>query len=158
MPDYSVASYLGALALSILAYKGFTTITNSGDEIVKPHKNVGRAIIISLLICTAVYVLVAFAVSANLSIPEIIKAKDYSLAEAAQPAFGKIGLWFTVGIAIVATISGIIASMFAVSRMTAMLTNMDLIPHSHFGMSGSIQKHMLVYTAVIAIILTVFLT
>ncbi|MCB9326418.1 MAG: APC family permease [Lewinellaceae bacterium] len=156
MPDYSVASYLGALALSILAYKGFTTITNSGDEIVKPHKNVGRAIIISLLICTAVYVLVAFAVSANLSIPEIIKAKDYSLAEAAQPAFGKIGLWFTVGIAIVATISGIIASMFAVSRMTAMLTNMDLIPHSHFGMSGSIQKHMLVYTAVIAIILTVF--
>lgn len=156
MPDYSVASYLGALALSILAYKGFTTITNSGDEIVKPHKNVGRAIIISLLICTAVYVLVAFAVSANLSIPEIIKAKDYSLAEAAQPAFGKIGLWFTVGIAIVATISGITASMFAVSRMTAMLTNMDLIPHSHFGMSGSIQKHMLVYTAVIAIILTVF--
>jgi hypothetical protein len=101
-------------------------------------------------------VLVAFAVSANLSIPEIIKAKDYSLAEAAQPAFGKIGLWFTVGIAIVATISGITASMFAVSRMTAMLTNMDLIPHSHFGMSGSIQKHMLVYTAVIAIILTVF--
>lgn len=156
IPDYSITSYLGAIALSILAYKGFTTITNSGDEIVKPHKNVGRAIIISLFICTAVYMLVAFAVSANLSIPEIIKAKDYSLAEAAQPAFGKIGLWFTVGIAIVATISGIIASIFAVSRMTAMLTKMNLIPHSHFGMSGNIQKHMLVYTAVIAIALTVF--
>lgn len=156
LPDYSIASYLGALALSILAYKGFTTITNSGDEIVKPHKNVGRAIIISLGICTAVYMLVAFAVSANLTIPEIINAKDYSLAEAAKPAFGQYGLWFTVGIAIVATISGIIASMFAVSRMTAMLTNMELIPHSHFGMPGSIQQHMLVYTAVIAITLTVF--
>jgi amino acid transporter len=156
MPDYSVAGYLGALALSILAYKGFTTITNSGGEIVNPHKNVGRAIIISLILCTIVYMLVAFAVSANLTIPEIISAKDYSLAEAAKPAFGKYGLWFTVGIAIVATISGIIASMFAVSRMTAMLTNMHLIPHSHFGMPGSIQKHMLVYTAVIAITLTVF--
>lgn len=154
--DYSVASYLGALALSILAFKGFTTITNSGGEVENPHKNVGRAIIISLLICLVIYLLVAFAVSANLSIPKIIEAKDYALAEAARPAFGKYGLWFTVGIAIVATVSGIIASIFAVSRMTAMLTDMDLIPHSHLGMSGRIQKHMLVYIVVIAIILTIF--
>lgn len=154
--DYSIASYVGALALSILAYKGFTTITNSGEEITKPHKNVGRAIIISLLICLVVYLLVTFAVSVNLSVTEIINAKDYSLAEAARPAFGKYGVWFTVGIAIVATVSGIIASIFAVSRMTTMLTDMKLIPHSHFGMPGSIQKHMLVYVAVIAIVLTVF--
>ncbi len=156
MPDKSTVDLLGALALSILAYKGFTTITNSGGEIKKPHKNVSRAIIISLIICTVVYLLVAFAVSSNLSITEIIKARDYSLAEAARPAFGKYGLWFTVGIAIFATISGIIASIFAVSRMTAMLTDMKLIPQSHFGMPGSIQQHMLVYVAVIAIVLTVF--
>ncbi|NLP58964.1 APC family permease [Lutibacter sp. B1] len=154
--DYPIQNYFGALALSILAYKGFTTITNSGDEIVNPNKNVGRAIIISLLICTIVYLLVAFAVSSNLSIEEIVKAKDYSLAEAAKPAFGKYGLWFTVGIAIIATISGIIASIFAVSRMTTMLTKKDLIPHKHFGMPGKLQKHMLVYVVVIAIILTVF--
>ncbi len=156
VPNNSIIDLLSALALSILAYKGFTTITNSGGEIEKPNKNVGRAIIISLVICTVVYLLVAFAVSANLSIAEIIKARDFSLAEAARPAFGKYGLWFTVGIAIFATISGIIASVFAVSRMTAMLTDMKLIPHSHFGMPGSIQKHMLVYVAIIAIVLTVF--
>tara|TARA_R110000765_G_scaffold9911_2_gene30807 strand:+ start:54 stop:1355 length:1302 start_codon:yes stop_codon:yes gene_type:complete len=155
LSEYPVSSYLGALALSILAYKGFTTITNSGGEIVKPNKNVGRAIIISLAICTLIYLLVAFAVSSNLSIEEIIQSKDYSLAEASKPAFGKYGLWFTVGIAIVATISGVIASVFAVSRMTAMLTDMDLIPHNHFGMPGGIQKHMLVYTVVSAIALTV---
>lgn len=154
--ENSPVDYVGALALSILAYKGFTTITNSGDEIKEPKKNVGRSIIISLLICTVVYLLVSVAVSANLSIPEIIEAKDYSLAEASRPAFGKYGVWFTVGIAILATISGIIASIFAVSRMTTMLTNMKLIPHSHFGMPGDIQKHMLVYIAVIAAILTVF--
>jgi len=154
--DYTISGYLGAIALSILAYKGFTTITNSGDEIKKPHKNVGRAIIISLLICTVIYLLVAFAVSSNLSISEIVEARDYSLAEAAKPAFGDYGMWFTVGIAIVATISGIIASIFAVSRMTTMLTDMKLIPHSHFGMPGSIQKHMLVYVVVVAILLTIF--
>jgi len=154
--NYSAASYVGAIALSILAYKGFTTITNSGGEITKPHKNVGKSIIISLLICTVVYFLVAISVNASLTIPEIVKAKDYSLAEAARPAFGNYGLYFTVGIAIVATISGVIASIFAVSRMTAMLTDMKLIPHSHFGMSGSVQKHMLLYIVVIAIILTIF--
>jgi len=154
--NYSAASYIGAIALSILAYKGFTTITNSGGEITKPHKNVGRSIILSLIICTVVYFLVAISVNSSLTISEIVKAKDYSLAEAARPAFGNYGLYFTVGIAIVATISGVIASIFAVSRMTAMLTDMKLIPHSHLGMSGSIQKHMLIYVVVIAIILTIF--
>ncbi|MEP2773998.1 MAG: APC family permease [Fulvivirga sp.] len=154
--DYSVGSYLGALALAILAYAGFTTITNSGEEIVKPHKNVGRAIWISLLICTIVYLLVAFAVSVNLSVPKIIEAKDYSLAEAARPAFGKYGLWFTVGIAIVATVSSVLANVFAISRMTTMLTEMKLIPHKHFGMPGNLQQHMLTYTIVFAIVLTIF--
>lgn len=151
-----LVDYIAALALSILAYKGFTTITNSGSEIEKPHKNVSRAIVISLAICVVIYFLVALAVGSNLSIPQIIEAKDYSLAEAARPLFGEFGLWFTVGIAIVATISGVIASIFAVSRMTGMLTDMHLIPHSHLGMSGTIQRHMLVYIVVIAIILTIF--
>lgn len=148
--------FLGAVALGLLAFKGFTTITNSGGEIKAPHKNVGRAIIISLVVCVILYLLVSLAVGANLSIDEIIKAKDYSLAQASRPAFGDYGLWVTVGFAIIATVSGVIASVFAVSRMLAMLTEMQLVPHSHFGMSGSIQKHTLVYTTVIAMLLTTF--
>ena len=155
LTEYPITNYLGALALSILAFKGFTTITNSGEEITNPNKNVGRAIIISLVICTVVYLLVAFAVSSNLTIEEIIKAKDYSLAEASRPAFGKYGLWFTVGIAIIATISGVVASIFAVSRMTTMLTQMNLIPHKHFGLPGKLQKHMLIYTVVLALTMTI---
>ncbi|MBX3323905.1 MAG: APC family permease [Phycisphaeraceae bacterium] len=150
------AGFLAAVALSILAYKGFTTITNSGDEIKKPKKNVGRSIIFSLLICTGLYLLVTLAVAGNLSVDQIITARDSSLAEAARPAVGRWGEWLTIGLAIIATISGIIASMFAVSRMLAMLTDMELVPHRHFGMPGRIQKHTLVYTAVIALALTVF--
>ncbi|MDP4553061.1 APC family permease [Alkalihalobacillus macyae] len=154
-PDSTKASIIAAVALTILSFKGFTTITNSGSEIVKPKKNVGRAIIASILISLLVYLLIAWAVSSNLPLSEIIKAKDYSLAEAARPAFGEYGVWFTVAIAIIATISGIIASVFAVSRMLAMLTDMKLIPHKHFGMPGRIQKHTLVYTVVLAMVLAV---
>ena len=154
--DTTVTGFIAAMALAILAYKGFTTITNSGSEVVDPHKNVGRAIIISIIICVIIYILVALAVSANLSLEEIIVAKDYALAQVARPVFGDYGLWFTVILAIVATTSGVIASVFAVSRMLAMLTDMKLVPHRHFGMPGSVQNHTLVYTIVLAIFLTIF--
>lgn len=150
------AGFLAAMALAILSYKGFTTITNSGSEIVNPHHNVGRAIVISITICVVVYFLVALSVAETLDLSEIIRAKDFALAQAARPAFGDYGLWFTVALAIVATISGVIASTFAVSRMLAMLTDMKLVPHSHFGMPGSIQKHTLVYTIILAMLLTIF--
>ncbi|HNP62459.1 MAG TPA: APC family permease [Woeseiaceae bacterium] len=154
--DTSGTGFLAGVALAILAYKGFTTITNSGDEVVDPHKNVGRAIMISLGICVVVYMLVAFSVGSALTVDEIVRAKDYSLAEAARPAMGDYGVWFTVAIAIVATSSGLLASVFAVSRMLAMLTDMNIIPHRHFGMPGGIQKHTLVYTVVLAAFLAAF--
>ena len=37
-----------------------------------------------------------------------------------------------------------------------MLTEMKLVPHSHFGMPGSVQKHTLVYTVVLGLLLTIF--
>jgi amino acid transporter len=154
--ESGAGGFLGAVALGILAYKGFTTITNSGAEITAPHKNIGRAIIISLALCLVLYVLASLAVGAELTVAQIVGAKNYALAQAARPAFGDYGLWFTVAFAIVATISGVMASMFAVSRMLAMLTEMKLVPHSHFGMPGAIQQHTLVYTLVIATALTVF--
>ena len=154
--ETTFSGFLAGVALAILAYKGFTTITNSGGEVKDPHKNVGRAIMISLGICVIVYMLVALSVAFTLSVQEIVNAKDYSLAEAARPVFGDYGVWFTVAIAIVATASGLLASVFAVSRMLAMLTNMKIIPHRHFGMPGDIQKHTLVYTVVVAALLAAF--
>lgn len=150
------AEFLGAVALGILAYKGFTTITNSGAELKDAKKNIGRAIVISLTICVTIYLLVAFAVGGNLSIPEISKARDYALADAARPAYGQMGMWITVIFALAATVSGVIASVFAVSRMLAMLTEMKLVPHSHMGMPGNIQQHTVAYTIGLAILLTVF--
>lgn len=148
-------SFVASVALSILAFKGFTTITNSGSEIVDPHRNVGRAIVIAIVICAVTYLLVAFAVGSSLNLEQIVEAKNYSLAAAAEPMFGNYGFYFIVLLAIVATSSGVTASVFAVSRMLTMLTSMKMIPHSHFGMSGSIRKHMLLYTVIIAGTLTI---
>ena len=145
-------AFVAALALSILAYKGFTTITNQGGDINNPHKNLGRSIIISILICTLIYVALALAVAGGLSIPEVIAAKDYALAAAARPVFGEWGSWFTIGIAIIATVSGVIASVFSSSRLLAMLSNMKQVP-SLKGM-GNFKNPALIFTVSLAILLT----
>ena len=152
----SLTGFLGATALGILAFKGFTTITNSGSELKDPHRNLGKAIMISIALCVVIYALVGFAVSSNLSLGEIIETRNYSLAAAARPALGEYAVWFTVILAMLATSGGIIASIFAVSRMLAMLTEMKLVPHRHFHMPGTIQKHTLVYTIVLGLLLTAF--
>ncbi|MEO6570993.1 MAG: APC family permease [Ilumatobacteraceae bacterium] len=151
----SVDGFLAAVALSILAYKGFTTITNSGGEIVDPRRNTGRAIVISIAICAAVYLVLAVAVAGNLTLTEITDAENFALARAAEPAVGDIGLWFTVVIAVIATASGVIASVFAASRMLAMLSTMKEVPHRHFAMPGTIRVHTMVYTVIFAMVLTV---
>src|SRR5699024_6322582 len=43
-PDQLAPSFLAAIALSILSFKDFTTITNYGGEIIEPKKNIGREI------------------------------------------------------------------------------------------------------------------
>jgi amino acid transporter len=144
-------NFVAALALSILAFKGFTTITNQGGDIVDPHRNLGRSIIASILICTVLYTLLAFSVASSLSVEEIIAAKDYSLAAAARPAFGDWGLVFTVLLAIIATVSGLIASVFSASRMLAMLSSMKQLPRLYAGM----KNPALVLTVGLAMILTV---
>lgn len=147
--------FLAAVGLAILAYKGFTTITNSGGEIIDPHRNTGRAIIISIAICAALYIALAVTVAGNLNLSEIIASQDFALAEAARPALGDAGVWFTVALAVIATASGVIASVFAASRMLAMLTRMKEVPHRHFGMPGTVRTHTMVYTVTFAMVLTI---
>lgn len=154
--EFGLGGMLAGTALGILPYKGFTTITNSGDEIKDPKKNLGKAIIISLAICAVVYLAVAWAVGSSLTVEEIVQARDFALAEAARPAFGALGRTLTIALAIVATVSGVIASVFAVSRTLTMLTKMELVPHRHFGLPGDVHTHTIVYTVVAAMLLTVF--
>ena len=89
----------------------------------------------------------------NLTLPEILAAEDFSLAEAARPALGGTGVWFTVTLAIVATASGVMASVFASSRLLAMLTRMKQVPHRDFRMPGTVRIHATVYTVAFAMAL-----
>lgn len=146
-PDHGWLGLLAGTALCILAYKGFTTITNQGDDVRDARRNIARSIVIAIALCTVIYLLLAVAVAGSLLVPEIIRARDYALAEAATPLFGTWGVWLTVAIAVIATLSGLVASLFAVSRLYDMLRQMGQVP----GLPSTINRQSLLITAVLAI-------
>ncbi|MGY2747769.1 APC family permease [Arthrobacter sp. UYCu723] len=151
-PQQGIIGFLAGTTLCILAYKGFTTITNQGGDIREPKKNIGRSIIISLAVCTVIYLLLTVSVVGSLSVPQIIESRDYALARAAEPLFGAWGVGLTIALAVVATLSGLLASIYSVSRLYAMLQEMKQAP----GLPDKIKHQPLLITAGLAILVTVF--
>ncbi|GEO94134.1 APC family permease [Kocuria turfanensis] len=151
-PEQGWAGFLAAVTLCILAYKGFTTITNQGADLARPERNIGRSIMISIALCTVLYLLITVAVTGSLSVPEIVAARDYALAEAAEPMFGVWGVRLTVLIAVVATLSGLVASLFAVSKLYDMLRDMGQAP----GLPGTEGHQSLYITAGLAVVMAAF--
>ncbi|MHA7284526.1 APC family permease [Arthrobacter sp. TMS2-4] len=151
-PESGLLGFLAGVTLCILAYKGFTTITNQGGDLRRPERNIGRSIMISIGLCTVLYLLITVAVTGSLSVPRIVEARDYALAEAAEPAFGSFGVMLTVIIAVIATLSGLIASLFSVSKLYDMLREMGQAP----GLPGHKAHQSLFITAGLAIIMAAF--
>ncbi|MBE1514932.1 amino acid transporter [Nesterenkonia halotolerans] len=148
-PEQGWMGFLAGITLCILAYKGFTTLTNQGVDLKAPKRNLGRSIVISIVLCTVLYLLITVAVTSSLSVSEIIEARDYALAEAAEPLFGSWGVGLTVLVAVVATVSGLIASLFAVSKLYDMLRDMGQVP----GLPGRREHQSLFITAGLAIVM-----
>ncbi|MFL0713084.1 MAG: APC family permease [Microcella pacifica] len=149
--DAGLLGIVAGVALCVLAYKGFTTITNHGAELRDPKKNLPRSIVLAIAICAGLYALITVAVAANLTVPEIVEARDFALARAADPLFGQAGVALTVGIAVIATASALLANLFSVSRLFAMLQDMGQAPRG----SRWKEQQPLLITAGLAIVVTV---
>lgn len=149
--DAGLLGVVAGVALCVLAYKGFTTITNHGAELRDPTKNLPRSIVLAIAICAGLYALITVAVAANLTVPEIVEARDFALARAADPLFGEAGVALTVGIAVIATASALLANLFSVSRLFAMLQDMGQVPRG----SRWKEQQPLLLTAGLAILVTV---
>ncbi|HEB89657.1 MAG TPA: amino acid permease, partial [Deltaproteobacteria bacterium] len=82
---------LSALGLTFFAYQGFSVITNAVEDMASPGRTVLRAMFLSIGLVGVLYVAVSIAVFGNLPLQEIIRDRDFALAEAARPAFGDWG-------------------------------------------------------------------
>jgi amino acid transporter len=103
--------FFGA-AIVFLAYEGFGLITNTAEEMDNPKKTLPRALYLAVIITIIIYVLVCLTVIGNLPLADIIGAKDYALAAAAEPFLGKLGFTFIAIAALFSTSSAINATLY----------------------------------------------
>jgi len=123
-----INNIFSSLALTFFAYAGFSVITNTAEDMSDPSKQIIKAMIIAIGLVMVLYVAVTFAVFGNLPLPEIIKAKDYALAEAARPAFGDMGFKIMAIAALISTASSINANLYAITNITYQMAKNGELP------------------------------
>ncbi len=115
-PSFTTTGITGVIHASViffLSYMGFGLITNISENMVEPQRNVPKAIILSILIVSVIYVGVALVAVGNLPLKTLIASKDNALAIAAKPFLGNlgflllsIGALFSISSALNATLYG----------------------------------------------------
>jgi len=117
-----------ALGLTFFAFQGFSVITNSVEDMENPQQTMLKAIVMTILLVSILYVGISIAVFGNLSLETILKGKDYALAEAAKPALGLWGFKVIAATALLATASAINATLYAVTQISYTLAKEGNLP------------------------------
>ncbi len=124
----SGSNILFGAALIFIAYEGFGLITNAAEDMKTPHKTLPKALYLSILIVILIYVSVSMNVVGHLSVPQIIKAQDYALAQAAVPFLGRVGFVIIVITALLSTASAINATLYGGSNVSYMIARDGELP------------------------------
>lgn len=111
-----------------LAYEGFELIANTAADIKEPEKNIPRAFFWSVFSVIVLYVTVAVVAVGNLTPEQVQKAKDYVLAVAAEPFFGKTGFIVIAIAAMLSTASAINATLYGGGRVSYLIAKYGELP------------------------------
>jgi APA family basic amino acid/polyamine antiporter len=112
----NLSGIFAAAALMFFAYLGFEDIVNISEETTKPQKNLPRALILSIILTTIFYVLVALAV-VNLADYQTLQTSDAPLSFAVSTVLGPSGFSIMSYIALFATANTVLITSIVGSRM-----------------------------------------
>ena len=122
-----VSLFAGGMII-FLAYEGFELIANTAKDVRTPHKTLPRAFYASVGFVIALYVLVSLVTAGNLSVAQIVTAKDYALAAAARPFLGNLGYTLIAVAALLSTGSAINATLYGAARVSYIIAKDGELP------------------------------
>ncbi len=108
--------FIPAMALIYISYVGFELISNASEEIIEPHKNVPRSIMITLGVSTTIYVLVVGVMMSTISYQELAHS-DVPFIYFADALFGAWGRWAAIVATIMASLSAFSVTLGASARI-----------------------------------------
>lgn len=117
-----------AAALSFVAFEGWELLLFDRDSIENPAETIRKAIYISIVGVTGLYIIVAI-VTTDLVSPQVIQQNaETALAVAAKPFLGEAGFVLISIAALFSTGSAINATLFSSSRLLDKMVSEDYLP------------------------------
>lgn len=123
----SAGALLAAATLLFFAYFGFENLANIAEETKDASRNIPRALIISIIVTTGIYISIAIAAVALVGW-ERLSSTEAPLALAAEQAFGKTGATVLAAIALFATSNTVLMMLVAGSRIMFGLSREQALP------------------------------
>jgi APA family basic amino acid/polyamine antiporter len=144
---FGFTGIISATALIYISFFGFELISTASEEIKNPKKTVPKAILLSLLIPTLIYVAVVL-VSVGILDYQTLGTSAAPLVLIAQTVLGKYGLLFVLIAGLLSTISALNATVLAAARQTYAMGRDGYLPGKIFRLH---PKFKTPYTAIVAV-------
>lgn len=114
-PDIQWVGVGAGALLAFFAFLGFEDIVNMAEEVRDPNRTLPRALILSLVIATVIYVVVSYATLRAIPISELA-GNESPLTAVWQAGMGGSGRFLSM-IAVFAALNGVLAQMVMASRL-----------------------------------------
>ncbi|MBS3133812.1 amino acid permease [Candidatus Woesearchaeota archaeon] len=134
---------LRASALVFFAYMGFETIVKLSEETKKPEKTIPKAIILSVVIATILYILTSLSAISILGWRELGSTSS-PLAKVAEVSFGRIAFFVLTVIALFSTSNTVLMTNVTTSRLVYGMAEEKSLPRF---LSKVHEKHRTPYVA-----------
>ena len=148
---------LGSLALTFFAFTGFSVISNAAGQMVKPERDLPRAMYATIGIVMVLYLGVALAVVGSVSAEELATSGPMLLVNAARSTLGETGYYVLLISAVAATITCLNGGLFGVTNITFTLAEKGQLP-SRFMKEVRASTRGLTISAGLALIMINFLS
>ena len=149
-----IGPIISSVALTFFAFLGFAVVAFASGDMRDPGKDLPRAMYLSILATTVLYVAIAVGVFGMLTLDEVIAAGNTAIAEAAKPILGSAGFVIMTIAACFSTSSAVNSQFFATTAVIDYLARIGQIPKILGKRSGSNGNVGTVVSTILVLVLT----
>ncbi len=128
---FGYTGIMAGAAYVFFAYIGFDAVSTQAGEARNPSKDVPFGLIVSLLVCTVLYILV------SLTLTGMVRYTEIDITAPIAAAFGLHGVKFAVWLVSIAAVAGLtsvlLVNILAQSRLFLAMSRDGLLPRKVFG-------------------------